>query len=580
MKKLLTLKDLKANKLKILFTSIFAAVVVLLSVLIGTLNITYSTNVSDKEYFLDNMLSHILSISEKEHSVYNEEEAEEVRNYISSTLFSYGVENEIITHNDVTLYNGKTGEFSYYKPKNIYAEIAGESGVNVLLVAHYDSCGYKIKYDEPSEGSHGALDDGYGVAAVLELARIFSSEKNLKNGIKIAIFDAEEEGVLGSEALVKEYPEWLDDVNLVINIEGRGNKGPVYLFQTSGNNSRIIDFYKNAGFPYSFSLAADVYDMLPNDTDLSPFLEYGYAGMNFAVLESLKVYHNDKDNYSSVDAATVAKYGDTLLPLVDEYTSNEKYSSINYFKDGHDTLFFTLFPNALVSYSAVTGWIFFGVIIALVGALTVISILKKKISWKRFLISLAIDLAFILVACGLGFLVAVLASVCSGVNYHVIFVIGVAFDGGLLIIFALLMAAAFVMGTLVKSRLGFTHSETALGGLTINTLLAIVCAAVLFGGTFIFVIPVLLYALGEGVKLFVKNEKVRTGVVCATCAVASVFTLSAYISLIYSLYVSLTFGALGLITVFAVLPLTMCVPQILGLFPNAPVKAEVKEAAV
>ena len=429
------LKDMKANKRKILFTGVFAAAVVLLSVLIGVLNITYSANVSDKQYSLDNMLSHVLSISEKEHSVYQEEAAEEVRSYISSTLFSYGIENEIITHNDAFIYDEKNNESFNYKPKNIYAEIAGKSGVNILLVAHYDSCGYKIKYGEASEGSHGALDDGYGVAAVLELARIFSSEKNLKNGIKLAIVDAEEEGVLGSEALVKEYRDWLDDVNLVINVEGRGNKGPVYMFQTSDKNSKIIELYPKAGFPYSFSIAADVYGMLPNDTDLSPFLENGFAGMNFAVLDSLKVYHNEKDVYSAVDAGSLAKYCDTLLPLVDEYTSNAKYGSLNYFEGGHDMLFFTLFPNALVSYSAVTGWIFFGIIIAIVIALIVVSILKKKISWKKYLISLAIDLGFVAIACGLGFLIAVIASACSGVNFHVMLLICLALDGGLRINF-------------------------------------------------------------------------------------------------------------------------------------------------
>lgn len=568
------------KKRKILFTSIFAAVVILLSVLIAVLNITYTTNVSDKSYSLDNMLSHILAISEKEHSVYDDEASEEVRSYISSTLFSYGIENEIVTHKDRWILNEKTDDIWQYKPKNIYAEIKGESGVNVLLVAHYDSCGYKIKYDEASEGSHGALDDGYGVATVLELARIFSSEKNLKNGIKLAIVDAEEEGVLGSEALVNEYSEWLDDVNLVINVEGRGNKGPLYLFQTSDNNSKVIELYKKAGFPYSFSVAADIYGMLPNDTDLSPFLEKGFAGMNFAVLESLKVYHNEKDVYESVDAGSLAKYCDTLLPLVDEYTSNTKYASLDYFKSGHDTVFFTLFPNALVSYSAVTGWIFFGIIVALVGALIGISIFKKRISWKKLLISLGVDFAFILLSCGLGFLFALIASACSGVNYHVMFVIGVAFDGGLLIIFTLLMAVAFVVATMFKSKLGFTHSETALGGLVINTVLAIVCAAVLFGGTYLFVIPVLLYALGEGVKLFVKNEKIKAGVSAATCAIATIFTLSIYISLLYSLYVSLTFGALGFITVFAILPLTMCVPQICGLFENLTAKTEIKEAEV
>ncbi|MDE6441818.1 MAG: hypothetical protein K2L12_03580, partial [Clostridia bacterium] len=340
----------------------------------------------------------------------------------------------------------------------------------------------------------------------------------------------------------------------------------------------LIDFYHNAGFPYSFSIAADVYDMLPNDTDLSPFLEKGFAGMNFAVLDSLKVYHNEKDVYESVDAGSLAKYCDTMLPLLDEYTTNTKYAARDYFLNGHDTLFFTLFPNALVSYSAVTGWIFFGSIIAHVCALAVISIWKKRLNWKKLLLSFLIDLAFIAITCGLGFLIAIIACACSGVNYHIMFVIGVAFDGGLLVIFSLLMAAAFVLATLFKTKLGFNSSEMTLGGLLINTLLAIVCAAVIFGGTYLFVIPVLLYVLGEEVKLFVRNEKIKTGITVAMCAVATVFTLSAYISLIYSLYVSLTFGALGIITVFAILPLTMCVPQICGLFEALPFKQEVEEA--
>ena len=568
------------NKRRILFTGIFAVALAVISVIIGVLNINVSANLSDKEYSIDNMLSHVLAISEKEHSIYDEEASEEVRSYISSTLFSYGVENEIINHNGGYIWDEKNGEVIKYSPKNVYAEIKGESGTSVLLIAHYDSCGYKVKYGEASDGSHGALDDGYGVAAVLEFARIYSAQTNLKNGIKIALVDAEEQGVVGSEALVNEYSEWLNDVNLVINVETRGNKGPLYLFQTSKNNSKIIEFYKNAGFPYTFSIAAKIYDMLPNDTDLSPFLEKGYAGMNFAVLDSLKVYHNEKDNFSSVDAKSLSRYGDTFLPLLDEYTTNSKYSEPDYFKNGHETLFFTLFPNALVSYSAVTGWIFFGVIIALVGAITAISVLKKKIDWKKLLISIGVDFAFIIAVCGVGFLIALIACAVSGVNYHIIFVTGVAFDGGILIIFALLSIAAFVFATLFKRKFKIGYSEMTLGGLIINALLAIVCAAVIFAGTFMFVIPVLLYSVAEIVKLFVKDGKIGTWIAAGACAVATIFTVSAYISLFYSLYVSLTFGALGLITIFAVLPMTMCAPQICGLFNCATVEVKEEEAAV
>lgn len=558
------------SKRRVWFTGIFAVVVAVVAVIIGVLNINATANLSDKQYSVDTMLSHILALSEKEHSIYDEEALDEVRSYISSTLFAYGIQNEIVTHNGAYVYNEKTDEIVTYRPQNIYAEIPGESGTNILLIAHYDSCGYKIKYGEASDGSHGAMDDGYGVAVVLELARIYASVPHLKNGIKIAFLDAEEVGVVGSEALVNEYADWLADVNLVMNVEGRGSTGPLYLFQTSTHNSRIIDFYHKAGFPYSFSIAADIYNLLPNNTDLSPFLDNGYAGMNFAVLDNLKVYHNAKDVYASVEAKTLARYCNTLLPLLDEYTTQTRYAAVDYFTNGHQTLFFTLLPNVFVSYSAVTGWIAFVLVVALVVTIAILSILKKSVNWKKLLISLGLDLAFMMAACGLGFVVALLACLFSGVKFHLIFVIGVACDGGLLTLLILLMLAAFVVATWFKRKLGITCAEMTLGGLIINTILAIVCAAVVFGGTFMFVIPVLLYALGELAKLLIPHDKAKSIVLATTCAVATVFTVSAYISLIYSLYVTLTFGALGFMTIFAILPMTMCAPQIGALTQSWP----------
>ncbi|MDE7301190.1 MAG: Zn-dependent exopeptidase M28, partial [Clostridia bacterium] len=287
--------------MKTIITCAFLAAILALSSLIGALNITVTANVSGREYSVDNIVSHVATISQKEHSVYDTEALAEVRSYISSTLYGYGIENEIITHLPRYDHNEKTDEFSYISPNNVYAELAGTSGVNILLIAHYDSCPYKIKYDEASEGSHGAIDDGYGTAVLLELARIYSGVNGLKNGIKFAFVDGEENGLLGSYALVEEYGDWLSDVNLVINVESRGETGPVYLFQTSDNDDKIIELYHHAGFPYTFSVASDIYGIMPNDTDLSPFLENGYAGMNVATLDNLKNYHNAGDKFENID---------------------------------------------------------------------------------------------------------------------------------------------------------------------------------------------------------------------------------------------------------------------------------------
>ncbi|MCM1455755.1 MAG: M20/M25/M40 family metallo-hydrolase, partial [Bacteroides sp.] len=417
---------------------------------------------------------------------------------------------------------------------------------------------YKIKYGEASEGSHGAIDDGYGVAVLLELARIYADEK-LTNGIKFAFTDCEEEGCIGSEALVEEYGDWLKDVNLVINVESRGETGPVYLFQTSDNNTKLIEFYKNAGFPYTFSVAAEIYNMMPNDTDLSPFIEGGYNGLNVASLDGIKNYHNDGDKFENADENTLVKYCDTLLPLLDEYTKNSRYSDIDCFDASTNSLFFTLFPNALVSYNEVTGWVFFGITTALVIALVAILVWKKKISIKKVLISLGIDLGLLAVICGLGFLIAAIACAICGVSFHFMFVIAVSSDAAILIIFSIVSVLLTVLSTLVKSKF-FGGLEMTVGALIFHVILSVVSAAVLFGGSFIFVIPSLLVAIAAFLTLL-KNRKLKTYLVGGIMAIAMIFTLSFYVSLIYSVYVSLSFGAFGLLIALPVIPLELLLPQ-------------------
>lgn len=553
------------DKMKTIITCAFLAAILALSSLIGALNITFTANTSKRDYSVDNIVSHIATISQKEHSIYDTEANAEVRSYISSTLYGYGMENEIITHLPRYDHNEKTDEFSYIAPNNVYAEIAGTSGVNILLIAHYDSCPYKIKYGEASEGSHGAIDDGYGTAVLLELARIYSQVVGLKNGIKFAFVDGEENGLLGSYALVEEYADWLTDVNLVINVESRGETGPVYLFQTSDNDDKIIELYGHAGFPYTFSVASDIYGIMPNDTDLSPFLENGYPGLNVATLDNLKNYHNAGDKFENIDEVSLAKYCDTLLPLLDEYTQNDKYSDIDYFKGTHDTLFFTLFPNAMVSYSAAAGWAFFAIALAAVAALVGVFIYKKKINIKRALVSLALDIALLAVICGLGFLICVISCAVCGVNFHFMFVIGVGADVGILITLCVLSAAAVAVVTLIKRKFGITYREMSVGAILFNALLSIVCACVLFGGSFIFVITTLLYTCGSALTV-INKDKLRSALVGAAVGVASLFTISFYISLVYSVYLSLSFGALGLLLLITALPFTLCLPHVFGFY--------------
>src|SRR5215213_2283602 len=69
----------------------------------------------------------------------------------------------------------------------------------VLLTAHYDTV----------VGSPGAADDGIGVGVLLETARALSTTDAPRNSVMILLTDAEEVGLLGAEAFVRERAQAL-----------------------------------------------------------------------------------------------------------------------------------------------------------------------------------------------------------------------------------------------------------------------------------------------------------------------------------------------------------------------------------
>lgn len=65
----------------------------------------------------------------------------------------------------------------------------------VLLGAHYDTV----------ESSPGIDDNGSGMVATLEVARLLSAKPQLDHTVMFVAFDLEEHGLLGSMAFVREY---------------------------------------------------------------------------------------------------------------------------------------------------------------------------------------------------------------------------------------------------------------------------------------------------------------------------------------------------------------------------------------
>lgn len=190
---------------------------------------------------------------------------------------------------------------------NIVARRRGTSaGGALLLSAHYDSVNH----------APGAADDAAGVATLLEAGRALSHGPPLQHDLILLITDAEELGLLGATAWMREH-RWVKDVKLVLNFEARGASGPSVLFETStGNGGLIAAFAQVAPAPLATSLVSALSKLLPNDTDLTILGRNGVAAMNFAFADELERYHTVTDDPAHLDRGSLQHHGSYAVSLV------------------------------------------------------------------------------------------------------------------------------------------------------------------------------------------------------------------------------------------------------------------------
>jgi hypothetical protein len=187
---------------------------------------------------------------------------------------------------------------------DIVAEIVPGDGKAIVLLAHYDSV----------PAGPGASDDESGAATVLETARALKARgaKSLHPVIGV-ITDGEEAGLLGAEAFLQNK-DLKARVGVVVNVEARGTQGRSLLFQTSPADSKLIDLYaSNLNFYSTSSLFAEIYKLLPNDTDLTLFIKQGFPSFNFAFSDNVADYHTPLDRRSNLSRLTLQEQGSNML---------------------------------------------------------------------------------------------------------------------------------------------------------------------------------------------------------------------------------------------------------------------------
>lgn len=160
------------------------------------------------------------------------------------------------------------------KSYNVCGYIEGhDTNHYTALSAHWDHLGSITNAHGHKDIYRGAIDNGTGVAAILELGRYFSKNKPKKN-LLLCSFTAEEQGLLGAQYFVEHPPIPLESIKGMLNFDclnvDSSNKNivfygpktnslyPLLVSVTKETNRTLIDdpnaskgyFYRSDHFPF------------------------------------------------------------------------------------------------------------------------------------------------------------------------------------------------------------------------------------------------------------------------------------------------------------------------------------------
>ncbi len=224
---------------------------------------------------------------------------------------------------------------------NVLAYRAEQKDLNakpLVLTTHYDSCRF----------GPGAGDAGACVAAVVESGRLLTQDiTTLRRPLLLLFTDGEEAGLLGAAAFVKSHllsqrKPWF------LNLDARGTKGPVVMYETHANNCSAVEEWVNslARPRVTGSLFAAIYRMLPNGTDFTVFRNAGWQGFNFAIIDGAHRYHQPDDTLENLDLRSLQHFGDHALSLGEKIL----HTDLELVEADENAVFFDVLGQVVIHY--------------------------------------------------------------------------------------------------------------------------------------------------------------------------------------------------------------------------------------
>jgi len=469
------------------------------------------------------------------------------REYIVGELKALGLETEVWTG------VGRSSRgMTYGTMEDVIARVPGTGGDGtLLLMAHYDS----------AKAGPGASDDAVGVATLLESLRALLAGPAPSNDVVALFSDGEELGLLGAEAFAEGHPLGRA-VDLVINFEARGTRGPALMFETGpGNGWTIARFAEAAPYPVAASYSYEVYRRLPNDTDYSVFKGRGVPGLNFAHIHGPVGYHTALDSVEHMDPRSLQHHGSNALGLARALGSADLSAA----GTGGDAVYFNPLGSFFVHFPA--SWV---IALFVILALAVVGVVgagfaRGRVRLGGVVLGLVGQVVILVVLGGLAF-------VLRGLLFRGGYDFRIWGDASSLafILFALTLLALglglVLQGLLARLGARFLQGEDlAVAGLVLWLLATGAVSLVAPGASYLFLVPLVFQAIAVGLLVARAERSGETASVSAALvaalAVALVVTALVWAPTLALVAVGLRAAAAAIVAVASGLLLALLAPQ-------------------
>ena len=200
----------------------------------------------------------------------------------------------------------------------------------IIIGAHYDHIG-KFKNEGLDTIANGANDNAAGVSAALAIAKHFSQTRNNKRSILIALFSAEEFGLLGSKHFASTLLAQETKVYCMINFEMIGVPMQNVDYQAyltgfqSSNMAEIINTHSGTNL-LGFLPQAKEYNLFRRSDNYPIFDELSVPAQTISTFDfnNYEYYHDVGDEADQLDYQHMAGFINNLIPAIEKISQSQQ----------------------------------------------------------------------------------------------------------------------------------------------------------------------------------------------------------------------------------------------------------------